>query len=58
MSKFVRYRQYWMATLKDRHTCQICGQLATSAEYMTNEKDVVQNLRWLCDDHLNTAIPR
>jgi len=31
MNQIVVYRQYWMATLKDRHCCQICGDLAITA---------------------------
>jgi hypothetical protein len=54
MSQIVRYRQHWMATLKDRHTCHICGLLAVNAKYLTNENEVVQKLKWLCDHHLNT----
>ena len=53
MSQVILYRQYWMATLKDRHCCQICGELAVSAEFTTNSNDVVQSLRWLCDGHLS-----
>ena len=25
MSQVILYRQYWMATLKDRHLCASCG---------------------------------
>jgi hypothetical protein len=31
MSQTVPYRQYWMATLKDRQVCQIWGELALFA---------------------------
>jgi hypothetical protein len=53
MSQVILYRQYWLATLKDRHCCQFCGELAVSAEYTTTENAVVQNLRWLCGAHLS-----
>jgi hypothetical protein len=53
MSQVVRYRQYWMATLKDRNYCEFCCDLAVSAEYTTTENAVVQNLRWLCGAHLS-----
>ena len=53
MSQVMRYRQYWMATLKDRHCCQICGELAVSAFWVMQENDQIEKIYWLCDDHIS-----
>ena len=53
MSQVVRYRQYWMATLKDRHPCKMCGQLAVNAEYLETHAGVIIKVEWICDSHLN-----
>jgi hypothetical protein len=52
MSQVVRYRQYWMATLKDRHCCQICGELAISALEYVDKNGICESVNWLCDQHL------
>jgi len=31
MSEILLYRQSWMATIKGRQNCQICGDLAINA---------------------------
>jgi len=54
MSKFVRYRQYWMATLKDRHDCKICGELAVNAEYLETVNGIIHSVDWVCNSHLST----
>jgi hypothetical protein len=46
MSKFVRYRQFWMATLKDRHQCQKCGELAVNALYLNSDNGVINRGSW------------
>ncbi len=48
-----RYRQYWMATLKDHHPCKVCGQLAVNAEYLETDTGVICKVEWICDSHLN-----
>ena len=48
-----RYRQYWMATLKGRHPCIVCGQLAVNAEYLETDAGVISKVEWICDSHLN-----
>lgn len=53
MSKTIRYRQYWMATLKSRHTCGSCGALALNAEYEISVVEIPRNVVWLCDEHLS-----
>jgi hypothetical protein len=53
MSQVARYRQYWMATLKDRHDCNICGELAVNAEYLETDNGVIQSVDWVCDAHIN-----
>jgi len=52
VSQIVVYRQYWMATLKDRHDCKICGELAVNAEYFEAENGEIHNIKWVCDTHL------
>ena len=49
MSQVVRYRQYWMATLKDRHWCQICGELAINALEYLDMHGVCESVSWICD---------
>ena len=52
MSEFLLYRQYWMATLRDRHECEICGELATEAQYLENEDGCVIMVSWICGIHI------
>ena len=52
MSQVILYRQYWMATLKDRHWCQICGELAISALEFVDKNGMCESVVWLCDLHL------
>lgn len=52
MSQILRCRQYWMATLKIRHDCNICGELAVSAEYLESDNGVIHSVDWVCDSHL------
>ena len=58
MSKTIRYRQYWMATLKNRHACSSCGVLALNAEYEISAVEIARNVVWLCDEHLSVVSPR
>ena len=58
MSKTIRYRQYWMATLKHRHTCNSCGALAVNAEYEISAVEIARNVVWFCDEHLSVVSPR
>ena len=55
MSQIVHYRQYWMATLKDRHDCKICGELAANAEYLELDNGVINSVDWVCDAHCGTG---
>ena len=55
MSQVILYRQYWMATLKDRHCCQICGDLAVNAEYLESDNGVIDSVNWVCDVHFGTS---
>ena len=54
MNLIFRYRQYWMATLKIRHDCNICGELAVNAEYLESVDGVVHSVDWVCDAHIST----
>ena len=54
MSQILRYRQYWMATLKDRHACQICGDLAVNAQYTVGDCEVIKQVIWSCIPHIGT----
>ena len=54
MTQVVRYRQYWMATIKDRHDCNTCGELAVNAEYLETDNGVIRSVNWVCDSHLGT----
>ena len=49
MSQARHYRQYWMATLKDRHKCFSCGNLAISALEFMDENGICQSVIWFCD---------
>jgi hypothetical protein len=51
MTQILRYRQYWMATLKRRHCCQMCGDLAINAESFELDNGVLDNVNWFCDEH-------
>jgi len=53
MRSKTRYRRYWMATLKDRHPCKVCGKLAVIAEYLETDGGVICKVEWICDSHLN-----
>ena len=55
MSQVILYRQYWMATLKDRHCCQICGELAISALEFVDKNGMYESVNWLCDLHLQVG---
>ena len=46
MSQVILYRQYWMATLKDRHCCQICGELAISALEFVDKNGICESVSW------------
>jgi hypothetical protein len=48
----MRYRQYWMATLKDRRCCQVCGSLAIIAEYTEADDGLIKKVTWLCSLHI------
>ena len=49
MSRIVVYRQYWMATLKDRHYCEICGELAINAMVILDKYGICERIYWHCD---------
>jgi hypothetical protein len=51
MSQTVLYRQYWMATLKDRHKCFSCGNLAISALECQDKNGICESVSWFCDLH-------
>ena len=51
MSQVIRYRQYWMATLKDRHVCQICNEVAINALEFNYENGTCNSVSWFCDRH-------
>lgn len=51
LTRILRYRQYWMATLRRRHHCQICGDLAINSEYLELDNGVLGNVDWFCDEH-------
>ena len=48
MSQIVVYRQYWMATLKDRHCCQIYCELAISALEFVDKNGIRESVVWFC----------
>ena len=56
MSQVILYRQYWMATLKDRHTCQICCELAISALEFVDKNGMCESVSWFCDLHLPIGV--
>ena len=56
MSQVILYRQYWMATLKDRHCCQICGELAISALEFVDKNGMCESVSWFCNPHLPIGV--
>ena len=48
VSQIFQYRQYWMATLKERHVCQICGDMAIDAKYVDDGRSGPREVKWLC----------
>ena len=48
MSQVILYRQYWMATLKDRQYCQICGEQAISALEFVDKNGMCESVGWFC----------
>jgi hypothetical protein len=48
MSRILLYPQYWMATLKDRHSCFVCGYLAIGALEFMDENGICRSLNWFC----------
>ena len=55
MSPVILYRQYWMATLKDRHTCQICDQVAINAYEYVGDEGICERIVWYCNFCINFA---
>ena len=52
MSEILHYRQYWIATIKGRQYCQICGDLAINALAFVDENGTCESVVWFCDrDH-------
>ena len=49
MSQIVVYRQFWMATLKDRRCCQVCGELAINALEYLDKNGICESVSWFCD---------
>ncbi len=49
LSQVIRYRQYWMATLKDRRVCRICNELAINALESMDENGTCESKNWFCD---------
>lgn len=49
MSQVILYRQYWMATLKERHVCQICNGLAINALASMDQNGTCNSVGWFCD---------
>jgi hypothetical protein len=49
MSQIVLYRQYWMATLKDRHLCSVCGSLAINALEYRDKNGICKSISWFCN---------
>jgi hypothetical protein len=57
MSQILYYRQHWKATLRDRHFCHVCGELALCAAYTEGDDGLILRVRWLCLDHRNWTTP-
>lgn len=54
MSQVIRYRQHWMATLRDRPVCKICNELAINALEFMDENGTCNSVSWFCDQHFLT----
>ena len=55
MSQARHYCQYWMATLKDRHKCLSCGNLAIGALEFMDENGICESVSWFCGQHLSVG---
>jgi hypothetical protein len=51
MSKKTFYRQHWRATAKERHSCEICKDLAINAWSDEEADGMVTKVTWVCDTH-------
>jgi hypothetical protein len=56
MSQILEFRQHWMATIRDRHICEICGVLAVSAKYVEVDNGKIEIVKWLCAAHLEETM--
>jgi hypothetical protein len=52
MIRIVQYRQYWMATLKARNSCETCGNLAINALEVLDQHGTCVSVSWYCDQDL------
>jgi hypothetical protein len=53
MIRIVQYRQYWMATLKARNSCETCGNLDINALEVLDEHGTCVSVSWYCDQDLS-----
>ena len=56
MSQVILYRQYWMATLKYRQCCQVCGELAICALEYVDKNGMCESVSWFCDQYLPVGL--
>ena len=48
------YHQHWRATVKEKHVCEECGELAVYAVWEEVEK-IVTKVDWYCKIHCSVA---
>jgi len=48
------YHQHWRATVKEKHICEECGELAVNAVWEEVEK-IVTKVDWYCKTHCSVA---
>ena len=48
------YHQHWRATVKEKHICEECGELAVNAVWEEVEK-IVTKVEWYCEIHCPLA---
>lgn len=57
MRQKIKYRQYWLVTLEDRHPYQVCGELAINAQEIVDDYGTCRSVSWLYNqDLLDLAI--
>ena len=41
------YHQHWRATVKEKHICEECGELAVNASWKEVD-EIIADVKWMC----------